>query len=188
MSYILVVIIIIQTIFFNQEKEMKQMTKANLEAAFAGESQASMKYTIYAEKAEREGFPQVAKLFRAIAFAEKVHATNHLRQLGKINDTVGNLTDAAAGENYEVNEMYPAFDAVAKLQDEKGAIKSFHYAIEAEKIHEKMYNQAKDSVAQGKDIPSNDVYICPVCGHTLIGEPKEDCPICKLAKGNYIKF
>ena len=96
---------------------MRKMTKANLEAAFAGESQAHMKYAIFADKAEREGFPEVARLFRAISYAERVHATAHLRELGSINDTVANLEAAAGGEHYEITEMYPAFDAVAKLQE-----------------------------------------------------------------------
>ncbi|MDP2209624.1 MAG: rubrerythrin family protein [Bacteroidota bacterium] len=167
---------------------MKHTTKSNLEAAFAGESQAHMKYLIYSEKAAREGFPQIAKLFKAIAYAEKVHATNHLRLLEKINNTATNLTDAAGGENYEVAEMYPAFDAVARLQDEKGALKSFHYAIEAEKIHEEMYMKAKELVLQGKDISAADVYVCPVCGHTVIGEAPDKCPVCGVAKDKYEKF
>lgn len=167
---------------------MKHTTKSNLEAAFAGESQAYMKYIIYAEKAEREGFPTTAKLFKAIAFAEKVHATNHFRLLEKIKTTVENLENAAAGENYEVEEMYPAFDAVAKLQNEKGAVQSFHYAIEAEKIHESMYKKAKEFIKQGKDIEAKNVYVCPVCGHTVIDELPDKCPICGLAKEKYEKF
>jgi len=168
---------------------MRDMTKLNLEAAFAGESQAHMKYSIFAEKAEKEGYPEVARLFKAIAYAEKVHATNHLRALGKINDTLENLKTAAGGENYEVEEMYPAFDAVAKLQNEKGAEKSFYYAIEAEKIHEAMYNDAQKAVAEKKDIPKEYVYVCPVCGHTHIGpEAPDKCPVCLVGKDKYIKF
>jgi rubrerythrin len=168
---------------------MKQMTKANLEAAFAGESQAHMKYSIFAEKAEREGYPEISRLFKAIAYAEKVHATNHFRVLGGINDTVQNLTAAAGGENYEVVEMYPAFDTVAKLQGEKAAEKSIHYAIEAEKIHEVMYNAAKKNVEAKKDIPAGKVYVCPVCGHTHIGtEAPDECPVCGLKKDKYVKF
>jgi len=167
---------------------MKQMTKANLEAAFAGESQAHMKYGIYAEKAEKEGYPQVAKLFRAISYAEKVHATNHFRALERELDTAANLFDAASGENYEVTEMYPAFEAVARLQDEMGALRSIHYAVEAEKIHEAMYLSAKDKIGQGKDINGADIHVCPVCGHTVIGEPPDACPVCRLAKEKYVKF
>jgi rubrerythrin len=164
------------------------MTQANLEAAFAGESQACMKYTVFADKAERQNYPEVARLFRAIAYAERVHATNHLRELGGIGDTVANLAAAIEGENHENVEMYPAFDAVAKLQDEKGAVRSIHYALEAEKIHEVMYGEAKESVAAGKDIESAPVYICPVCGHTVIGEAPDKCPVCGLPKKKYHEF
>lgn len=167
---------------------MKQTTKENLKAAFAGESQAYMKYTVFADKAERDGYPEVARLFRAIAFAERVHATNHLRELGGIGSTVANLEAAIGGENYEVTEMYPAFDTVAKLQEEKGAIRTIRYALEAEKIHEVMYGDAKESVAAGKDIPSAPVYVCPVCGHTVIGEAPDKCPVCGLPHDKYREF
>ena len=167
---------------------MKQMTKANIEAAFAGESQAHMKYAVYAEKAEREGFAQIAKLFRAISFAEKVHASNHLRVLDKIQSTSANLQDAASGERYEVEEMYPAFEAVAQLQGEKAALRSIHYAVEAEKIHEKMYTDADKLASEKKDIPAANVYVCPVCGHTVIGDAPDECPVCGLKKEKYQKF
>ena len=167
---------------------MRKMTQANLEAAFAGESQAHMKYAIFADKAEKEGYPEVARLFQAISYAERVHATNHLRELGGIGDTAANLAAAMGGENYENTEMYPAFDAVARLQEEKGAIRSIHYALEAEKIHEVMYGEAKESVAAGKDIESAPVFVCPVCGHTAIGEAPDKCPVCGLPKDKYREF
>ena len=167
---------------------MRKMTRSNLEAAFAGESQACVKYTIFADKAEREGYPEVARLFRAIAYAEQVHATNHLRELGGIGNTVDNLADAMMGENYENVEMYPAFDAVARLQDEKGAIRSIHYALEAEKIHEVMYGEAKETVNAGQDIEAAPVFVCPVCGHTVIGEAPDKCPVCNLPKKKYREF
>jgi rubrerythrin len=167
---------------------MKEMTKSNLEAAFAGESQAAMKYLIYAEKAEKEGYLETARLFRAISYAEQVHATNHLRVLGGIKDTAANLEAAAGGENHEVFEMYPAFDAVAKLQDEKAALRSFHYAIEAEKIHEDMYKNALKNVLKKKDIEKIAVYVCPVCGHTVFDEAPDKCPVCGVPKEKYEKF
>ncbi len=167
---------------------MRAMTKANLEAAFAGESQAHMKYAIFADKAEKEGYPEVARLFQAISYAERVHATNHLRELGGIGDTVANLEAAFNGENYENTEMYPAFDAVARLQEEKGAVRSIHFALEAEKIHEAMYTEAKGSVATGQDIKAAAVYVCPVCGHTVIGEAPDKCPICGVPKDKYREF
>ncbi len=167
---------------------MRAMTKANLEAAFAGESQASMKYKIFAEQADQEGFPAVARLFRAISYAEQVHATNHFKELYGVGNTVDNLGAAFGGENYENTEMYPAFNAVAKLQGEKGAMLSIHYALEAEKIHEKMYTDAQALVNKGQDIESLPVYICPVCGFTAIGEPPARCPVSKTPKDKFVKF
>ncbi len=167
---------------------MKETTKTNIGAAFAGESQAHMKYTVYAEKAEREGFPQIAKLFRAIAFAEKVHASNHLRVLEKVQSTSANLIDAASGERYEVEEMYPVFEAAARQDDDKAALRSIQYALEAEKIHEEMYSSAEKCAAKGKDIPAARVYVCPVCGHTVIGDAPDECPVCGLKKQKYQEF
>ncbi len=167
---------------------MHDMTKGNLEAAFAGESQAHMKYMAFAAKAEEEGYPEVARLFKAISYAEQVHATNHLKELGGIGTTVENLGAAIGGERYENTEMYPAFNAVAKDQSEKGAILTIHYALEAEKIHEVMYGDAKKEVRAGKDIAGKPVYICPVCGFTVIGDPPDTCPVSKTPKEKFVKF
>jgi rubrerythrin len=167
---------------------MHEMTQANLEAAFAGESQAHMKYMIFAAKAEEEGHPQVARLFRAISYAEQVHATNHFRQLQNVGETAENLGAAIGGENYEVTEMYPAFSAVAKLQSERGAVLSVHYALEAEKIHEAMYGDAKNMVEAGVAIEEQPLYICPVCGYTVIGEPPAKCPVSATLKEKFVKF
>ncbi len=167
---------------------MKETTAANLREAFAGESQAHMKYLIFAEKAQREGYPEVARLFEAIAFAERVHATNHLRALGGIGDTVANLDAAIGGENHENTEMYPAFDAVARLQEEKSAIRTIHYALEAEKIHEVLFGEAQGAVAADKDIPSAPVFVCPTCGHTVIGAAPDKCPVCGLPREKYREF
>jgi len=167
---------------------MKKMTEANLKAAFAGESQAHMKYTIFADKARQEGFPSVARLFEAISYAERVHATAHLRNLEGIGNTAENLDTAIDGENYEVNEMYPAFRAVAELQEEKGAIRSTTYALEAEKIHAQMYADAKKAVLAGKDMDVGDVYICEVCGYTGFGEAPAVCPVCKAKKEKFRLF
>lgn len=164
------------------------MTNDNLKSAFAGESQAHMRYTIFADKAEEEGFKNIARLFRAIAFAERVHATNHLNTLNGINLTVDNLNVAIEGERYEVNEMYPAYKAVAELQDEKRAINSTHYALEAEKIHEALYSEAKEAAKAGKDLSIGDIYICPVCGHTVVGKAPARCPICGVLGDKFRKF
>jgi rubrerythrin len=167
---------------------MRKMTEANLKAAFAGESQAFMKYTAFADKAQREGFPEAARLFTAIAYAERVHAINHLKQLGGISDTATNLGEAIGGENYENTEMYPAFEAVAKLQEEKGALRSIFYALEAEKIHEVMYGEAQETVKTGSDIKAQKVFVCSVCGHTIFGDAPDRCPICKAVKAKYKEF
>ena len=167
---------------------MHAMTKANLEAAFAGESQAHMKYKIFADKANEEGYPEVARLFKAISYAEQVHATNHFKQLQGIEDTASNLGSASGGENYENTEMYPAFNAVAKEQGEKGAMLSIHYALEAEKIHEAMYNEAKSLVENGADRSAQPVYICPICGYTVIGDPPAKCPVSQTPSEQFVKF
>ncbi len=167
---------------------MRKMTEKALWDAFAGESMAHMKYLAFSEIAEKEGFPKIAKLFKAIAYAEKVHAINHARSLGLLKKTPENLQSAIEGEHFEVNEMYPAYDAIAKLQEEKAAQRGIHYAVEAEKIHEELYQLALEQVSAGKDMDIEDVYICPVCGHTQIGKPTERCPICNVAPEKYLKF
>ena len=121
---------------------MRKMTESNLQAAFAGESQAHMRYLIFSDRAEKDGQANVARLFKAIAFAEQVHATNHLKTLDGIDTTAGNLQTAINGETFEVEEMYPAFRAVAELQGEKGAVRSTGWALEAEKVHAELYSQA----------------------------------------------
>ena len=167
---------------------MHAMTEQNLKAAFAGESQAHMKYLIFADVAEKEGRANVARMFRAIAYAEKVHATNHLKVLGGIHKTAENLEAALGGETFEVDEMYPVYNSDAKLQQEKDAERSTHYALEAEKIHADMYKQAKKVAAVGKDIELKEVYICPVCGYTHEDEPEDFCPVCGVKKEIFKKF
>ncbi len=167
---------------------MHHMTEENLKSAFAGESQAHMKYQIFADMAEEEGFDNIARLFRAIAFAERVHATNHLNALNGGKHTVGNLQTAIEGESFEVNEMYPAYKAVAELQDEKRAAQSMRYALEAEKIHASMYTAARNAVAGEKDLEIGDVLICPVCGHTVLDAAPDTCPICTVKGDKFRRF
>ena len=167
---------------------MRKMTEENLQAAFSGESQAHMRYLIFADKAEGEGRANLARLLRAIAYAEQVHATNHYRALQMIRSSTDNLQVCIDGENYEVEDMYPAYKAVAELQAEKGASQSFNYAMEAEKIHAVMYQEARQTVLTDKDIELKDVYICPICGHTVEGEAPERCPICGATKDKFRKF
>ncbi len=164
------------------------MTESNLQSAFAGESQAHMRYLIFADRAEKEGYANVARLFRAIAYAEQVHATNHYKELGGINTSAENLQVAIDGETYEVNEMYPAYLAVAQLQEKRGAQRSMGYALEAEKIHAALYAKAKEATEAGKDPEIGSVYTCSVCGHTVEGEPPEKCPICGAKRQKYVEF
>ena len=157
---------------------MEKTTKG-LKEAFAGESQANRKYTAFARKADEDGFKQVAKLFRAAAAAETVHALNHFRALDEIKSTEENLKAALAGEHYEVVTMYPEFIEDAKSEGEaaKRGLRSFSYAWEAEKGHEALYNKALETLnaAQGETF---DYYICPVCGHTHERNAPDKCPVC----------
>jgi rubrerythrin len=167
---------------------MKKMSEKVLNEAFSGESMAHMKYLAFAEIAEKEGFKNISRLFKAIAYAEQVHATNHAKVLGYIKKTEENLQAAIDGENYEVEEMYPSFDAVVNLQGENEAHRSIHYALEAEKIHSKLYSEAKEKVKYGKDIEIDEIYICPVCGYTHIGKPPAICPVCNISSEKFKKF
>ena len=168
---------------------MKEMTKKSLMEAIAGESQAHIKYLAFADIAKKEGYNNIAKLFIAIADAERVHATNHLKEIGVLGNTMENLNVAKNGENFEINEMYPAYNAIATLQEEKGAQRTIHYAEEAEKIHEVLYKDAIDSMNNGKDIKEDNIYVCPICGYTHIGDDvDEKCPICGAKKEIFNKF
>lgn len=173
-----------------KEKIMKKMTEKSLLEAFAGESQAHIKYMIYAEKAEKDGKPNIARLFNATAHAEFIHAKNHFNALKKLHSTEENLTDAREGENFEIEEMYPAYAAIAELQNETEAARSIHFAEEAEKIHRKFYDMAKKKTEAGEDISSEKIYICPVCGFTHIGteDVPEKCPICGAPKAMFVEF
>ena len=167
---------------------MRIMTSNNLKDAFAGESQAHMKYQIFSDEAAKDGFPNVSRMFKAIAHAEKVHARNHLKELGGIGKLTDNLQAAYDGETFEVDEMYPAYKAVAELQQEKGAVRSAHYALEAEKIHAQMYADAKKVVEAGSDIQLGTVQICEICGYTGEGEAPAVCPVCGAPAGKFTAF
>ena len=153
-------------------------TEKNLKEAFAGESQANRKYLAFAKKAQQDGFPQVARLFRAAAEAETVHAHAHLRVLGGVKATAENLQAAIEGEGFEFQEMYPSFLKEAEEEGNKPAMFSIKYALAVEEIHHGLYSEALDAVKAGKDLPATDVYVCPVCGNTVYGSPPDKCPIC----------
>ena len=167
---------------------MHDMTASNLKGAFAGESQAHVRYLIFADKAEQEGFPNVARLFKAIAYAEQVHAASHFKVLKGLGKTADNLAAAIGGETHEVEEMYPAFVAVAELQGEKAAVRSNNWALEAEKIHAALYGSAKAAVEGGNDVEAGSVFVCSVCGHTVQGEAPDRCPICNSKREKYREF
>ena len=153
-------------------------TDDNLMAAFAGESQANRKYLAFAKKAEAEGLKQIAKLFRAAAAAETVHAQAHFRVAGHVKDTVTNLAAAIEGEHYEFTTMYPGFIATAIAEGKKGALASFERANAVEQTHHALYSGALEAAKAGKDLPEADFYVCGVCGHTVAGEAPDVCPVC----------
>jgi rubrerythrin len=167
---------------------MHVMMEKFLTDAFAGESMAHMRYQHFADKAESEGYPEMARMFRAISFAERVHAGNHYRTLGEINDTASNIQTCIDGENYEIDEMYPVYNANAKFQEEPAAEQSTRYALEAEKIHSAWYSRAKETIEQGNDVAVGTIQICSVCGHTVEGEAPDRCPICGSPKTVFREF
>ncbi len=157
-------------------------TDENLKEAFAGESQANRKYTAFAQQAEKEGYPQIAKLFRAVAEAETVHALNHFKQMGEINSTKDNLEAARSGEHYEITKMYPPMVEDAEEEGNKGAKRTFEYALEVEKDHRALYDKAMEAIEKDEDLEEKDIHVCSVCGHTVIGDAPDECPVCHAKK------
>ncbi len=157
-------------------------TKENLESAFAGESQANRKYLFFADKADEEGNKRIARLFRAAADAETVHARNHLRVMQGIKSTKENLIAAIGGENHEFTEMYPAFIKQAQTEGEKKAVDSFDLANKVEQIHHRLYQDAFDRLEKGKAMELKPFYVCQYCGNTVEGEAPEKCPVCGAPK------
>ena len=181
---------------------MNAMTAENLRSAFGGESQAHMRYRIWSDKANKDGFPTVARLFMATSDAEEVHATLHFKALKDVagdflvasgagfglSTTSENLQGAINGELHEVNQMYPAYIAVAEMQGEKTAISAMRFAIEAEKVHADLFTKAKEAVDAGNDLEAKVVELCPVCGYiTLTGE-EDNCPLCKAKKELFVAY
>ncbi|WP_022661365.1 rubrerythrin family protein [Paucidesulfovibrio longus] len=159
-------------------------TTENLKAAFAGESQANRKYLAYAAKADQEGLPQIAKLFRAAAAAETIHAHAHLRLLKGVGSTAENLKDAISGESYEFQTMYPEMIKDAQAEDERAAERYFGFANAAEEVHANLYTEAAEKMGE---LESGDYYVCSVCGHIHPGKPEDKCPICGAAPKAYFK-
>jgi rubrerythrin len=161
-------------------------TEKNLKDAFAGESQANRKYLAFAQKADTEGYPQVARLFRAAAEAETVHAHTHLRTLKGVKSTLENLREAVSGETHEFKSMYPPMIADAKAEGNEAAVRTFTYANEVEKVHAALYQKAIDSL--GKPQTDVDYYVCSVCGYTVEKDAPEECPVCKAKKKVFKKI
>ena len=153
-------------------------TQENLQSAFAGESQANRRYLFFADKAEKEGHPQIARLFRAAAEAETVHAGNHLEVMGGIRSTRDNLEAAVSGENYEFMEMYPGFIEQSKSENNERAEISFTHANKVEKIHHGLYQGALKALEAGQKLKDEPYFVCQVCGNTVAGEAPERCPVC----------
>ncbi len=181
---------------------MHAMTVADLRSAFGGESMAHMRYKIWGAKAAADGFPNVARLFTAVSHAEQVHATNHFQAMAGeggphlvasgagfgLGSTSANLAGAIAGETFEIEEMYPAYIAVARVQGDNGAVQSFHYAVTAEKFHAALYAEAKKAVDRGADMELGPVQICEVCGYTAEGDVPDKCPICGVGRDKFKTF
>ena len=153
-------------------------TMENLQTAFAGESQANRKYLFFADKAEKEGHPRIARLFRAAAEAETVHARKHLQTMGGIGSTRDNLQAAVAGELYEFTQMYPGFIEQAKTENNKSAETTFDWANKVEKIHHGLYQKALEDLETGKEVKDVPYFVCQGCGYTVAGEAPEKCPVC----------
>jgi len=162
-------------------------TDENLKAAFAGESQANRLYLAFAQKAEEEGFTQAAKLFKAAAEAETIHALNHVRITGQVKSTIDNLGTAVSGETFEFKKMYPEYLAIAKQEGNKQATWSFDVASKVEQVHAKLYQKALDALKNKKELEKVDYYVCGVCGNTVEGSPPEKCPICGSPREKFFK-
>ena len=161
-------------------------THDNLLEAFAGESQANQKYRAFAKKAEQDGFPNIAKLFRTTAEAERIHAEGHLKALGYIGSTTENIQAGIDGETYEYTEMYPPMLEQAQVEGHK-AQRMFGYAVEAEQVHARLYKLALEAARRGEDLAETDFYLCPVCGYIEFGQPTEACPICGVKPEKFVQ-
>jgi rubrerythrin len=159
----------------------------NLKGAFAGESQANRKYLAFAKKAAADGYPQIAKLFRAAAEAETVHAHAHLRVMGGVKTTAENLEAAIEGEGFEFTKMYPEYIAEAEKEGNKAALGSFKFANAVEKVHHALYSDALKTHKAGKDLPAAPIYVCDVCGYTVAGEAPDKCPVCGAKKERFFE-
>jgi rubrerythrin len=178
---------------------MKQMTQQNMINAFGGESMANMRYRHFALQAQKENYPNIARLFEAVSYAEFIHAGDHFREIKHLNegmvansmgafgpgDTAKNLGLAVDGETFEIEEMYPAYMEIAKLQEEKSAYRSFEWSYKTEKKHKELFEKAQKAVNNAADVKLDDIQVCKVCGYTLEGEAPDKCPVCTAKKEEF---
>ena len=162
-------------------------TQKNLKAAFSGESRANRRYLAFAKKAEEEGYVQVAKLFKAAAEAETVHALNHLRIAGNVKSTVENIKAAISGETHEFKNMYPDFIDIAKQEGNKQAAWSFNVASKVEQIHANLFKKVSEAIDSSQKLEQIDYFVCSVCGNTVEGSPPAKCPICGALKEQFFR-
>jgi rubrerythrin len=158
----------------------------DLKESFAGESQANQKYRAFAKKAEQDGFPNIARLFRTTAEAERIHAEGHLKAMAGIGSTGENLQAAIDGETYEYTKMYPPMLSNAQAEGHRAKL-MFSYAVKAEAVHAELYQRALEAAAQGKDLAEAGFYLCPVCGHIEFGAPPAACPVCGTPGTKYVQ-
>lgn len=163
-------------------------TSENLQKAFAGESQANRKYLAFAKKAESEGYPMVAKIFRAAAEAETVHAHAHLRAMSAIKSTQENLQEAIKGESFEFQQMYPEYIKQAQEEGAKQALVSFQNAMAVEQVHHSLYIESLNAVKAGKDMAQAKIFVCGVCGNTVLGKPPDKCPVCGASEEKFTEI
>ena len=164
---------------------MEYKTEGNLQEAFAGESQANRRYLFFADKADKEGHPQVARLFRAAAEAETVHAHNHLNAMDAIGATKENVMAASVGEHYEFTRMYPVFIDQAEQEENKRAQRSFELANKVEQVHHRHFEEALKALNEGKQLKDEPYFVCQVCGNTVPGEAPEKCPVCGAPRNRF---
>ncbi len=180
---------------------VKEMTETNLRSAYAGESQAHIRYKLFAERARKSGYNNVARLFDAISFAERIHAGNHFRNIMTkggaqtvsaapfgAKNTSEDLQAGIDGESFEIDEMYPVYRTVAQSQGEKAAETTFTWALEAEKMHLSLYRKAKDAVDKNTDVSIGPIQVCNTCGYTIEGDAPEVCPVCGASKDKFRAF
>jgi rubrerythrin len=160
-------------------------TDENLTTAFAGESQANRRYLFFAEKADKEGYPQIARLFRAVANAETVHAKNHYNAMDAVGSTYDNLTAAIMGELYEFTQMYPFFIMKAQQEQNERAHRTFKWANEVEQVHHRLFEATLKAVKASEPLKEEAIYVCQVCGNTFNGEAPDNCPVCGSSRKQF---